>query len=55
MYKKGQKLNVETRAKGVVPATFVAEHTGTKGSYLEVNHGDGRATKRYRPAKVTAA
>lgn len=53
--KPGQKVKVTTRSGEVQPGVFVTEHTGTKGSYLEVDHGDKRKPKKYRAANVAAA
>jgi len=53
--KPGQKVKVTTRSGEVQAGTFVTEHTGMKGSYLEVDHGDARKPKKYRAANVVAA
>lgn len=54
-FKPGQKVKVVTRSGAVQDGKFVTEHPGTKGSYLEVDHGDTRKPKKYRAANVTAA
>lgn len=53
--KPGQQVKVTTRSGEVQAGKFVAEHSGTKGSYLEVDHGDTRRPKKYRAANVVAA
>lgn len=46
-------MKVITRSGATAEGKFVTEHTGQKGSYLEVEH-DGKS-KKYRAANVTAA
>ena len=54
-FKKNQAVNAKSARNGAVtPGKFVAEHPSTKGSFLEVDHGNG-VTKKYRASQVTAA
>lgn len=54
-FKPGQSVNAKSARNGAVtPGKFVAEHPSAKGSFLEVDHGDGK-TNKYRASQVTAA
>jgi hypothetical protein len=57
-FKKGQAVSFVTRRDGVEKTgtgKFVLEHVGPKGSFIEIDPGDGKKTIKVRPANVSAA